>query len=167
MYICWHDICIVVRQTIRITEVNLIKKQRVELEYTLHLDARSFMQNRSQIVLYKADELSSKAIAEKLSCSEHKDNRWVNRYLSNGIDGLRNKPGLGCKPIMDSSDTQAVIDAIEKDRLSVMKAKEKWEQAKGKEACRDTFRAFYQPWRKIWTYKENDQRGTLAATLRL
>lgn len=126
----------------RITEVNLTKKQRVELEYTLHFDPRSFMQTRSQIVLYKADGLSSKTIAEKLSCSEHKVNRWVKRYLSDGIDGLRNKPGQGCKPIMDSSDTQAVIEAIEKDRLSVMKAKERWEQAKGKEACRDTFRAF-------------------------
>lgn len=33
-------------------------------------------------------------------------------------------------------------EAIEKDRLNVMKAKERWQQAKGKEACRYTFRAF-------------------------
>ncbi len=65
------------------------------------------------------------------------------------------------------SDEEAVIKAIENDRLSVMKAKERWQEATGKEACRDTFRAFYQPWRKIWTYKEDDQRDTLAATLRL
>ncbi len=126
----------------RITEVNLTKKQRVELEYMMHFDQRSFMQTRSQIVLYKADGLSSKAISEKLSCSEHKVNRWVKRYLSDGIEGLRNKPGQGCKPIMENSDSQAVIEAIEKDRLSVMKAKERWQQAKGKEACRDTFRNF-------------------------
>ena len=109
----------------------------------------------------------SKKIAERLSCSEHKVNRWVRRYLEQGIDGLRNKPGQGAKPIMDSSDEEAVRHAIEKDRLSVMKAKERWQQATGKEACRDTYRAFYQPWRKIWTYKENDQRDTLAAALRL
>lgn len=126
----------------RITEVNLTKKQRVELEYIVHFGSRPFMQLRSQIVLYKADGLSSKAIAEKLSCSEHKVNRWVNRYLCNGADGLRNKPGQGCKPIMDSSDEEAVIKAIENDRLSVMKAKERWQEATGKEACRDTFRAF-------------------------
>ena len=126
----------------RITEVNLTKKQKVELEYIVYFDPRPFMQLRSQILLCKSEGMSSKTIAEKLSCSEHKVNRWVNRYLSNGIEGLRNKPGQGCKPIMDSSDTQAVIDAIEKDRLSVIKAKERWEQAKGKEACRDTFRAF-------------------------
>ena len=115
----------------------------------------------------KADGMPSKKIAERLSCSEHKVNRWVRRYLEQGIDGLRNKPGQGAKPIMDSSDEEAVRHAIEKDRLSVMKAKERWQQATGKEACRDTYRAFYQPWRKIWTYKENDQRDTLAAALRL
>lgn len=111
--------------------------------------------------------MPSKEIAERLSCSEPKVNRWVRRYLAQGVDGLRNKPGQGAKPIMDSSDEEAVRLAIKKDRLSVMKAKERWQQATGMEACRDTFRAFFQPWRKIWTYKENDQRDTLAAALRL
>ena len=126
----------------RITEVKLTKKQRVELEYIEHFDSRPFMQKRSRIILSKADGMPSKLIAEKLSCSEHKVNRWVKRYLSQGADGLRNKPGQGAKPIMDSSDEEAVRQAIDKDRLSVMKAKERWQQATGKEACRDTFRAF-------------------------
>lgn len=38
----------------RITEVNLTKKQRVELEYIEHFDPRPFMQKRSQIILFKA-----------------------------------------------------------------------------------------------------------------
>ena len=84
----------------------------------------------------------SKEIAERLSCSEPKVNRWVKRYLAQGVDGLWNKPGQGAKPIMDSSDEEAVRLAIEKDRLSVMKAKERWQQTTGKEACRDTYRAF-------------------------
>ena len=126
----------------RITEVNLTKKQRVELEYIVHFDPRPFMQKRSQIILFKAQGMPSKEVAERLSCSEPKVNRWVRRYLEHGVDGLRNKPGQGAKPIMDVSDEEAVRLAIEKDRLSVMKAKERWQQATGKEACRDTFRAF-------------------------
>lgn len=126
----------------RITEVNLTKKQRVELEYIEHFDPRPFMQKRSQIILFKAQGMPSKEIAERLSCSEPKVNRWVRRYLAQGVDGLRNKPGQGAKPIMDSSDEEAVRLAIEKDRLSVMKAKERWQQATGKEACRETFRDF-------------------------
>jgi len=126
----------------RITEVKLTKKQRVELEYIEHFDPRPFMQKRSRIILDKADGMPSKNIAERQSCSEHKVNRWVRRYLEHGVDGLRNKPGQGAKSIMDSSDEEAVRLAIEKDRLSVMKAKERWQQATGKEACRDTYRAF-------------------------
>ncbi len=126
----------------RITEVNLTKKQRLELEYTMHFDSKPFMQKRCRIILLKADGRSSKSIAEELSTSELTVNRWVNRYLCSGMEGLRNKPGQGAKRIMDSSDTQIVIDAIERDRLSVMKAKERWEEATGKEACRSTFRSF-------------------------
>lgn len=126
----------------RITEVNLTEKQRVELEYTMHFDSRPFMQNRCRIVLYKADGLSSRKIAEMLSSSEHRVNRWVKRYLEKGIEGLRNKPGQGAKPIMDASDEQAVREAIGQDRLSVMKAKERWQEATGKKASKDTFRAF-------------------------
>ncbi len=62
--------------------------------------------------------------------------------LSAGITGLRNKPGQGCKPIMGPADESVVIEAIQKDRLSVMKAKERWQQATGKEACKSTFRSF-------------------------
>ncbi|ROS88785.1 helix-turn-helix domain-containing protein [Muribaculaceae bacterium Isolate-080 (Janvier)] len=86
--------------------------------------------------------MPSKEIAKKLLCSEHKVVQWVKRYFEQGVDGLRNKPGQGAKPIMDSSNEEAVRLAIEKDRLSVMKAKERWQQATSKEACRDTYRAF-------------------------
>ena len=127
----------------RITEVKLTKKQRVELEYIEHFDSRPFMQKRSRIILDKADGMPSKKIAERLSCSEHKVNRWVRRYLEQGIDGLRNKPGQGAKPIMDSSDEEAVRHAIEKDRLSVMKAKERWQQATGKEGVSRHVQGFF------------------------
>ena len=150
----------------RITEVKLSKKQRVELEYIEHFDSSPFMQKRSSIILDKADDLPSKKIAERLSYSEHKVNRWSRRYLEQGIDGLQNKPGQGSSPIMSPTDEEAVRHTTEKNRLSVMKAKERWQQATGKEACRDTYRAFYQPWRKIWTYKGNNQRDTIAAALR-
>ena len=98
----------------RITEVNLTKKQRVVLEYASHLAPRPFMQKRCRYILLKAVARSSKSIAEELSSSVLTVNRWVNRYLESGIAGLRNKPGQGAKPIMDSSYTEKVIEAIHK-----------------------------------------------------
>ena len=44
----------------RITEVKLTKKQRVELEYIEHFDSRPFMQKRSRIILDKADGMPLK-----------------------------------------------------------------------------------------------------------
>lgn len=126
----------------RITEVTLTEKQRVELEYTFHFDPRPFMQKRSQIILMKAKKLASRSIAVELGISEPSVNRWVKRYLEFGIEGLRNKPGQGAKPIINCSDEKAIREAIEKDRLSVMRAKERWQNATGKKACRDTFRSF-------------------------
>lgn len=118
------------------------KRQHVELEHIEHFDTKPFMQKRSSIILRKADGLSLKKVAETLSCSEPMVNRWVKRSLEKGVGGLRNKPGQGAKPIMDSSEEEAEREAIKRGSLSVMKAKEGWQQPTGKEACRNTYRAF-------------------------
>ena len=73
----------------RITEVLFAKGQRVE--YMEHFAPSPFMQNRSQIILLKVQGLSLNKIAERLSCSEPKVNRWVNIYMTEGVDGLRNR----------------------------------------------------------------------------
>ena len=126
----------------RITELNLTKEQQVKLEYMAYFATKLSLRKRCQIVLMKSKGLSSRSIALELSVSEPMVNRWVKRYISNGFDGLHNKTGQGRKPIMDSSDEKIVLAAIEKDRLSVMKAKERWQNATGKKACRNTFRSF-------------------------
>lgn len=126
----------------KITEVKLTQKQRAELEYAVHFDPRVFMRKRCQYVLLKSEGRSSRSIASELTTTELTVNRWVKRYLASGLEGLHNKPGQGAKRIMDASDAEVVIEAIQKDRLSVMKAKERWQQATGKEACRSTFRSF-------------------------
>lgn len=149
----------------RIKELSLTKRQKMELEFTAEFDTRAFMQKRSRIILMKADGLSSREIARALSISEPLVNRWVSRYREKGFAGLRNKTEQGAKPIMDPSDEIAVREAIDKDRLSLMKAKERWQHATGKEASRSTFRNFYQSWCKIWRYKETSEGETLAATL--
>jgi transposase len=69
-------------------------------------------------------------------------NHWVNRYLLEGIAGLKTRSGRGRKPIMDSSDEEAVRRAIENDRQSLNKARETWQNAVGKEASESTFKRF-------------------------
>ena len=66
---------------------------------------------------------------------------WLRRFETEGIMGLETRPGRGRKPIMDSSDEDAVRRAIEEDRQSVSKAKA-WELSSGKEASESTFKRF-------------------------
>lgn len=74
---------------------------------------------------------------------------WVKRFMQEGISGLHTRPGRGRKPIMDCTDEEVVRKAIEQDRQSVSKAREAWQKATGKEASDQTFKRFYQHWRKI------------------
>lgn len=126
----------------KIKKVELSRRQQVELEYATYFDSKPFMQTRCKIILMKAEGQASQNIADQLGISVPMVNRWVHRYISEGFEGLRNKPVQGAKPIMDASDEKAVREAIEKDRLSLMKAKEGWQNATGKKASRSTFRSF-------------------------
>jgi hypothetical protein len=69
-------------------------------------------------------------------------NAWMQRFLSEGITGLETRPGRGRKPIMDCSDEEAVLAAIEQDRQIVSKAGAAWQEATGKEASDLTFKRF-------------------------
>ena len=66
----------------------------------------------------------------------------MKRFECEGVRGLDTRLGRGRKPIMDSSDEDAVRSAIENDRQSVTKVKEAWQQASGKKLSESTFRAF-------------------------
>ncbi|WP_407444537.1 ATP-binding protein [Fibrobacter sp.] len=55
----------------------------------------------------------------------------------------------GRKPIMDSSDEEAVRRAVEQDRQSVNRAREAWQKACGKKAASRRSSVFYRLWRGI------------------
>lgn len=93
-------------------------------------------------VLLKADGLSAAKAGVQTEMSPVSVSASVKRYTADGIDGLKTRPGRGRKPIMDSSDEEAVRRAIEQDRQCVSKARAAWEQATGKEASDITFKRF-------------------------
>lgn len=97
---------------------------------------------RCRAILLKSNGLTSKEVGVQVEMTHISVNSWVKRFEAEGIKGLETRPGRGRKPIMDSSDEEAVRIAIANDRQSVMKAKEAWQQASGKEASESTFRAF-------------------------
>ena len=107
--------------------LELTEAERLALEKGFRLGEKHCFRMRCRAVLLKADGSV---------------NAWVNRFKSEGIDGLNTRSDRGRKPIMDCSDEEAVRRAIEQDRQSVSKARAAWEQASGKEASDSTFKRF-------------------------
>lgn len=97
---------------------------------------------RCRAILLKSNGLTSKDVGIQTEMTDISVNSWLKRFECEGVTGLDTRPGRGRKPIMNSSDEDAVRRAIENDRQSVKKAKEAWQQASGKKASESIFRAF-------------------------
>ena len=122
--------------------LELTEAQRLELEKGFRLGEKHCFRMRCRAVLLKADGLSATKAGAQTDMSFVSVNAWVKRYKEEGIEGLKTRSGRGRKPIMDSSDEEAVRCAIEQDRQCVSKARVAWEQATGKEVSDMTFKRF-------------------------
>ena len=122
--------------------LELSEAQRMELESGYRQGKRHCFRMGCLAVLLKAEGLSASEVGERTEMEQHTVSKWLKRYREEGIKGLETRPGRGRKPIMDSSDEEAVRRAIEQDRQSVDKAREAWQQASGKEASESTFKRF-------------------------
>jgi transposase len=107
----------------KIKKLELTAAERVHLEKDFRHGIGHCFRMRCRAILLKADGLSSAKAGEQTEMSLVSVNAWVNRFLLEGITGLRTRAGRGRKPVMDCSDEDAVRRAIEQDRQSVSKAK--------------------------------------------
>ena len=65
---------------------------------------------RAEIVLLSAEGLTQQQIAKRLGISRLQVNRWVGRFASNRVAGLRDAPGRGRKPWLAEGATQQVLE---------------------------------------------------------
>lgn len=127
----------------KILEIKLSPEQIRVLENGYKKGEKHFFRMRCLAVLLKAKGLSSPKIAVQVEMCQQSVNKWVHRFMAEGIEGLRNKPGQGAKPIISrEADEEAIREAIQNDRQSLKAAKAAWESASGKEASESTFRRF-------------------------
>ena len=123
--------------------LGLAETERLALDRGFRFGEKHCFRMRCRAVLLKSEGLSSVAIGAQTEMSHVSVNAWVKRFKSEGIEGLKTRPGRGRKPIMDSSDEEAVRRAIEQDRQSVSKAsRAAWEQSSGKAVSDATFKRF-------------------------
>ena len=102
-----------------------------------------FLRQGCLAVLLKSQGLSSPQIVLKVDLCQQSINKWVDRFLADGIEGLENRSGQGAKPIISrEGDEETIRKAIEADRQSVKAAKAAWEASSGKTASEETFSRF-------------------------
>jgi transposase len=127
----------------KIKDIYLSPEQIFILEHGYKHGRAHFFRQRCLAVLLKGQGLSSPKIAEKVDLCQQSINKWVDRFLSDGIEGLENRPGQGSKPIISrEADEETIRKAIEADLQSVKAAKAVWEASSGKTASQETFRRF-------------------------
>jgi transposase len=127
----------------KIKDIHLSSEQIRVLENGYKLGRAHFLRQRCLAVLLKAQGLSSPKIAEKVDLCQQSINKWVDRFLSESIEGLENRPGQGAKPIISKeADEETIRKAIEADRQSLKAAKAAWEASSGKISSDETFRRF-------------------------
>ena len=65
---------------------------------------------RSEIILLSAQGLTQRQIAEQLGISRLQVGRWVGRFASERLAGLRDAPGRGRKPWLAADVAQQVLE---------------------------------------------------------
>ena len=127
----------------RVIRIILDEKQRAELEKGFRDSGSHIFRSRCQIVLLKSEGRKSKEIAGFLGFCEPMVNRWLKRYLSDGIEALKTRAGQGRKAILSvESDLPAVRLSVSEHRQRISQAKAELEESLQKRFSEKTLRRF-------------------------
>lgn len=130
----------------RVNRPLLSEGQRKELENSFKTSNNHSFRMRCQIILLKADGRKSKDVGQIVGMCHVSVNSWLERYKTDGINGLLTKPGRGRKPSINKiEDQSAILEAVKANRQRIAMAKAQWEsqRAEGsKPVGKDAFRNF-------------------------
>src|SRR5437899_2202443 len=69
---------------------------------------------RARMVLLAADGLSTRAIAEEVDVQPRIVSLWRRRYADHGLDGLKDKPRPGKKPLYTPATDKRILELLDK-----------------------------------------------------
>jgi transposase len=117
----------------KIKTVELSRAQRTALEKGYRAGSSHAFRLRCRMILLKSERRTAVEIADLLGCCEVVVNNWLKRYESEGIEGLRTRPGRGRKPVLDAEqDLESVKAAVAANRQRISLAKAALEAELGK-----------------------------------
>ena len=127
----------------KIKTIELTQAQRVALEKGYRAGESHAFRLRCRMVLLKSERRTSAEIADILGCCEMAVNNWLKRFESEGIEGLRTRPGRGRRAILDDEkDVARVKRAVGRCRQRLSLAKAELEAELGKAFSQKTLERY-------------------------
>jgi transposase len=122
--------------------IELTKEQRRELENGYRNGKSHSYRQRCQIILLKSEKRTSLEITSILGGCEMVVNNWLQRYESEGINGLQTRKGRGRKAILQAQDLEQVKEAVKQSRQRISVARAELEESLGKEFSTSSLKRF-------------------------
>lgn len=125
-------------------EITLSLEQRHELEYARDHHKRPYIRERAAAILKIAEGMSGLQVAIKGLFKRRKSDtiyKWVHRYLSRGIEGLRIDPGRGRKPAYFSRHPEeegarmAILHVVRRDPRLFGHRESRWSLVRIAQSC--------------------------------
>jgi len=127
----------------KVKSIELTSDERNALEKGQKHGQSAGLRQRCQMILLKAQKLSSQEVARQVGCCEVVVNTWLRRYQRQGFAGLQTRQGQGRRPILQTeTDLEAVRRAVQANRQRISLAKAELEQELGKQFSTLTLQRF-------------------------
>ena len=121
----------------------LTEEQEKSLQHGYEDGKGKSFRKRCHMVLLKSQGYTSKQITAILGGCEVVVNTWLDRFEAEGVEGLRNKPGQGKKPILDAAnDRERIDEAVKNNRQQLKLARVEAQEALDKEFSLKTLKRF-------------------------
>jgi transposase len=106
------------------TEIRLDPQMRSTLEGLLRASTtEQRMAKRANIVLLAADGWASRAIAREVGVMTGVVSVWRKRFAASGMDGLKDKPRPGAKPVYTEAANKRILGVLDRP---VPKGRARW-----------------------------------------
>jgi transposase len=124
----------------KVIELTVVQREELENGYR-HGQTHSFRQ-RCQMILLKSEGRTSVGVVGILGSCEMTVNNWLKRYASEGIEGLRTRPGRGRKAILQAVDLEPVKAAVRQSRQKISVARAELTESLGKEFSHSSLKRY-------------------------
>lgn len=112
------------------------------LEHLYKTESNHSIRQRCKMVLLNSEGYTAKDITVILSSNMASVYNWLKRYNTDGIAGLRTKPGQGRKPLLEEGHLSIVRAAVEQERQRLSQARQIIEENIGKKMSNETLTRF-------------------------